>query len=204
MKFIVFIILFSFAVSAETLTEKYDLRITQKENIVIMDFDKKSNPLIPVWIWDKNKKIYTDKSNIEETLYLFFKHADSAIIDLWVYREHRSAYSGYLDDSYLTVNKSGGINYFSDSGFASWEIKYFAEFAGNEIPKYYIRKGEGSIIDVSFESSENKISLKRNIITHNNDDINFSDLGKISISISKKLPKKVSELIFIKLENFRF
>ena len=198
--FILFLL--SFASSADDSGEKYNLRVSQKENKIVLNLFTNLDTESSLWVWDKKKKIYIDNKIKEKNLYIFFKSADSAIIDLWVLRKDRSINSCFLDDCYLTFDKLGNIKYMTDAGSASWKIKYFANFAGNEIPKYYIQKGEGSIIDVSIKKNKNELILKRDLLTNDNDDINFSNFNKINIAITEKLPKNIKELKFNKIDKF--
>jgi len=110
-----------------------------------------------LWHWDKKKKIYISGTQIENTLtLLFFKdrtHINSA--DAWIWRAARTDIAGYADDMVLFGN-----SYQMDKGLSCWFSKFFGEFAGSKIPRFYQRTPKGSAGDVKA-----KAGFKNNIIT---------------------------------------
>jgi hypothetical protein len=65
-----------------------------------------------------------------------------------------------------------------DSGKPAWFSRYFAEFAGAELPRFYNRSPSGSAGDVkgrsSFKDGVMTIELARKLETGHKDDLNFN------------------------------
>jgi hypothetical protein len=123
------------------------------------------------WKWDKEKKIYVPGIEIENSLtLLFFKdsiHTNSA--DVWIWRAARTNIAGYADDMVMLGN-----SYQMDKGKSCWFSKFFGEFAGSELPRFYQRTPTGSAGDVKAKGKwKNKmmtIEFARKLKTGHTDD----------------------------------
>jgi hypothetical protein len=123
------------------------------------------------WCWDEKKKIYVSGNQRENTLtLLFLKDADHTTSgDAWIWRAARTDIAGYADDMVFF-----GKNYQMDKGQNCWFSKFFGEFIGTELPRFYQRKPRGSAGDVKAKGKLDKktvtIEFARKLQTGHSDD----------------------------------
>lgn len=136
-----------------------------------------------VWHWDDAKKIYVSGNEEETSLTLFFykdaKCADSA--DVWAWRAARNNVSGFADDMFFSDSR-----YVMDKGQSSWYSRFFGEFAGATLPRFYQRAPNGSAADVRAKGKVKDgiltVEFSRNIESGHSDDL----------PLNKKLFMKIS------------
>ena len=128
-----------------------------------------------VWHWDKDQQLYKPSKEVETSLTLFFfkdEHADRA--DVWIWRAARTDAAKCADDMFF---KDGSFS--MDEGKSCWFSKFFGEFAGAELPRFFQRTPEGSAADVRAKGDMKdgiltlKFSRRRN--TGNKDDFVLND-----------------------------
>ena len=134
-----------------------------------------------LWHWDKQKKIYTLGDEKETSLKLiFYKDAKLANpADVWIWRAARNDIAGFADDMYL---KDGLFT--MDKGRSCWYSRFFGEFAGTTLPRFYQRTPKGSASDVKAKGIFDKIltvEFSRKLKTNQKDDIDLD--GKLFIKL---------------------
>ncbi len=127
-----------------------------------------------LWHWNKAQHIYVPGYEKETSLALLFfkdaKLADSA--DVWIWRAARNNIAGFADDMSL---KDGA--YTMDNGQHSWYSRFFGEFAGATLPRFYQRNPKGSAADVKTKGVFNKlltVEFSRKLNTNHKDDIDLN------------------------------
>lgn len=163
-----------------------------------------------LWHWDPLKQLYLSGPEKEDELYViwseFPQHAlpDSFAknADVWIWRAARTDPSGFADDCYLIndslapIPENGKVSLWQDNGKSCWFNRYFAAFAGSELPRYDQRSPEGSLSDVKAKGIWNSgiwtIEFSRKINTGNPDDINFARAPGLSVSFSDSPPEDES------------
>ena len=170
-----------------------------------------------LWHWDPLKQLYLSGPEKEDELYViwseFPQHARPDTFakraDVWIWRAARTDPSGFADDYYLindslsSIPENGSVGLRQDNGKSCWFNRYFAAFAGNELPRYDQRPPEGSLADVKAKGIWNSgiwtIEFSRKINTGNIDDIDFARNPCLSVSFSVSPPENES----LKFSNFK-
>lgn len=155
------------------------------------------------WRWDAANQFYVSGEEEECALYIFLFKGDEKnfLADLWVWRSARNSSSGYADDCNCRIlRKKNGIeiaNCFPDAGALPWVGRYYANFAGESIPRFSQRNAEGSAGDVRAKSSWANgfwdIEMERLMDTENPDDVSFSENDIIQIGIFSTIKKNYTE-----------
>ena len=118
-----------------------------------------------VWHWDKDKKLYKPGNEVETSLTLLFfrdaQHTDMA--DAWVWRAARTDVAKYADDMFF---KDGSFS--MDEGQSCWFSKFFGEFAGSELPRFFQRTPKGSAGDVRAKGEIKDGILTLEFLRHRN------------------------------------
>ncbi len=142
------------------------------------------------WIWSPVEQIYVAGEETEETLSIFiFSGAEDGTADLWIWRAARNNPSGFADDfsllrqEALSPNKEFKI--LPDSGDLPWQSRFFADFAGDKIPRFYSRTPTGSAGDVrargAYKDGAWTVEFARKLDTGNSDDLPLSPGSKVVI-----------------------
>ena len=129
-----------------------------------------------VWHWDKDKQLYKPGREKETSLTLLFfrdaQHTDRA--DAWIWRAARTDVAKCADDMFF---KDGSFS--MDEGQSCWFSKFFGEFAGYELPRFFQRTPKGSAADVRAkgEIKDGILTLEfsRHRNTGNKDDFVLND-----------------------------
>lgn len=175
----------------------------RKKIFFLISFEKEEELLKhKYWRWDKDKKVYLSCDKQEQSLTLFFRNSKNAsIIDLWIWRAGRTNFSNTADDCYMPLQKPLKIQ--EDLGVRAWYSKYFSNFSGEEIPRFYNRTPKGSIADVQakgeWKNGVWNIEFSRKLISANDDDVHLDIIADLEISISSQL-KQIHSMEFIKLK----
>ena len=129
-----------------------------------------------VWHWDKDKQLYKPGKEVETSLTLLFfqdaQHANRA--DAWIWRAARTDVAKYADDMFF---KDG--SFLMDEGQSCWFSKFFGEFAGSELPRFFQRTPKGSAADVrakgEIQNGVLTLEFSRHRNTGNKDDFVLND-----------------------------
>lgn len=176
---------------------------TKKEVFFLISFpDKDKSVQHKTWVWDKGKEMYTKGNDREDALCLKFNMMsnpvdirlgdDEYMTDLWFWKACRSNPAGYLDDKTQQLSKtklpksskvtstSGKTMYLirkGDAGKSSYKSKILADYQGDEVPAYDIRKPQGSRADVKgtgiWSNGVWTIEISRKLNTGHSDDVTF-------------------------------
>lgn len=145
------------------------------------------------WRWDPVRHAYFISGEKETALTLIFrtrKPSPANFADVWVWRHSRNDPANFADDMSLTgkyAMKPGVLK--MDAGISPWFSRYFAEFAGAELPRFYSRTPSGSAGDVKGRSSIKDgmvvYEFARKLKTGNSDDIDLDTVFSLRIIINK-------------------
>lgn len=162
------------------------------------------------WHWNPLKQIYVAGQEKEEELYAIWSEfpfdavpdAFAEKADVWIWRAARTDPSGFADDYHFinnTISRTSDNEYadlLPDNGKSCWHDCFFADFAGNELPRYKQRSPQGSLADVKakgrWESGTWTIEFSRKINTGNPDDIDFDGNKGLAVSFSILPPERKS------------
>jgi hypothetical protein len=178
---------------------------------------EKENRKHRLWHWDPLKQLYLSGPEKEDELYVLWSEfpldaipgtfAENA--DVWIWRAARTDPAGFADDYYFINERLSSRPYnefadlLQDNGKSCWFNRYFAVFAGNELPRYNQSTPEGSLADVRAKGSWNSgvwtVEFSRKMNTGNTDDIDFGRNTGLSVSFSLSPPEKK----FLKLSEFK-
>ncbi len=157
-----------------------------------------------LWHWDSANQIYVTGEEEEMELFIILSDARPGTDagDLWIWRSARNSSSGYADDFFCpampnmanpdlgSILKKGFSHSFPDSGALPWFSRFFGDFVGDGIPRFYQRSAQGSAGDVKSSSKwKNQrwtIRLSRSLDTGNADDIPFAADSKIRMAFLLK------------------
>lgn len=153
------------------------------------------------WTWDKKSEIYVPGKEAEDLLNIIISPENEGVsqfADLWVWRAGRTDPISTADDLYISFDPEGAAapQIFSDKGQISWYSRYFSDYAGDLIKRFYLRKPYGSAADVSAKGSWNDglwtVEFSRKLDTGNIDDLKLSqtDPFRIYFSTERELPVK--------------
>ncbi len=161
------------------------------------------------WKWNSLQEVYeSTNKQMEETVY-FICNKDASInfkvADLWVWRAKRNNIAGFADDYLLQkiflIDNNDNLKYIPDKGDSAWYSKYFAEFAGDTLPRFYQRTPTKSMSDVRtkgrWDSHYWTIEFSRLLYTRNDDDIDLSESSLFFISVGSQPPKDIDKINFI-------
>jgi hypothetical protein len=148
------------------------------------------------WHWDPVRHAYFLNGEKEMVLALIFKSACtddinrklSDFADVWVWRQSRNDPAKFADD--MSSNKKLPFTLCSlkmDNGTSSWFSRYFSEFAGAELPRFYSRIPTGSAGDVKGRCLINNgivvHEFARKLKTGNSDDLDLDSPFTLRIII---------------------
>lgn len=147
------------------------------------------------WKWDPVIQAYIPSGDKEESLSIIIKEEiRNKEADVWIWRAGRTDPVNKADDLYYIENKRDRLSankITMDNGQKSWFSKYFGEYAGTHLPRFYNKKPSGSVADVNAKGSWDKqqlnIEFSRRFETDNSDDINFKK-GTFYIQIYRGVP----------------
>lgn len=148
------------------------------------------------WHWDPVLQAYIPGEEKEEvfTIVLAEKPAGNTKADVWIWRAARTDPVNKADD--LFYFESRQINQpqksiIMDKGEHCWFSKYFGDYAGAQLPRFYNRTPQGSVADVNakgnWDKKHLKIEFSRLLKTGNKDDIQLKT-GKFYIQIHRGTP----------------
>ena len=151
---------------------------------------KKDNRIC--WRWDPVRHAYFISGEKETALTLIFRSRNPStanFADVWVWRHSRNDPANFADDMSLTgkyAMKPGVLK--MDAGISPWFSRYFAEFAGDELSRFYSRTPSGSAGDVKGRSSIKDgmvvYEFARKLKTGNSDDIDLDTTFSLRIMIN--------------------
>jgi hypothetical protein len=154
------------------------------------------------WHWNPVIQAYEPGSEFEETLSIALQDENSQISDIWCWRAARTNPAGKTDDMFF--NKNGKLKF--DSGTLCWYSRFFGNYVGEALPRFYIQSPSGSVCDVNASGVYNgktlTIEFSRNLFTGNNDDIQLNPAHSYRIAIirGRISQKTIQEIHFTKIE----
>jgi hypothetical protein len=151
------------------------------------------------WHWNPVIQAYEPGSEQEETIYIVLKDNTSGVSDIWCWRAARTNPAKKADDMYL--GQDGKI-YF-DNGKLTWFSRFFGNYVGEALPRFYIQPPSGSTADVNatgvFNGKILTIEFSRLLNTGHNDDITLIPGHSYGIAVLRNMPDISSEKHFTKL-----
>lgn len=145
------------------------------------------------WHWDSISNKYVSGDEQEENLYLVWTENPwkSKFADVWIWRSVRTRGSGYLEDAHLysenIIEETSVKNYRPDKGNPCWKSKYYSEFAGHELQRFYFREPGRSMADIAVAekrlSKSWNIEIRRKLSTGNSDDMEFKLYNSLYLKI---------------------
>jgi hypothetical protein len=134
------------------------------------------------WHWDPVLRAYIPGKEQEETFSIVIARSSGGNkkADIWIWRAARTDPVNKADD--LFYMEPGLVNQpdrtiIMDNGTICWFSKYFGNYAGLELPRFYNRAPEGSTGDVSakgrWDLHQLSIEFSRLLDTGNSDDISL-------------------------------
>jgi hypothetical protein len=140
------------------------------------------------WHWDPVIQAYTLGEEEEETICIIISNKSSRLSDVWVWRSARTNPVGTLDDLYM----GDGKKIIPDSGQLSWYGRFFGNYAGVVLPRFYNRVPVGSVADVTavgiWRNNTYTIEIARKMNTGNSDDLIFKSGDEYFIQIFRYVP----------------
>ena len=167
------------------------------------------------WVWDEKRSIYTvgnDREDIfiikwnmePEPVDLSINSASPYRADIWYWKACRTDGAGYADDKSHVysrteerdateiISSSGETMYLlrtGDEGESAYKAVLISEYEGDILPRYTLQQPTGSRSDVRargvWQNGEWTIELGRKLLTHNQDDIQFSPGKKYLFGVSR-------------------
>ena len=136
------------------------------------------NPKDIRWRWDPVKHAYFIAAGTEPALLIVFTDESADFADVWIWRAARNDPAGFADDLSTSEDADNSLKFLRmDAGKPAWFSRYFAEFAGAELPRFYSRAPSGSTGDVkgrsSFKDENVTVELARKIKTGHRDDLDL-------------------------------
>lgn len=162
-----------------------------------------------IWHWDPVRQAYIPGTEKEEvfTIILAEKPDNNSKADIWIWRAARTDPVNKADDLFYfesdKINQSPK-NIIMDKGEICWFSKYFGDYAGTQLPRFYNRTPKGSAADVSakgnWDKKHLKIEFSRLLGTGNKDDIPLKK-GTFYIQVHRGTPtiKSINKNKFIPL-----
>lgn len=148
------------------------------------------------WHWDPIIQAYILGNEKEETLCIMISSEDNLLSDVWVWRSARTNAVATLDDMFMNNKKE----FFTDAGRRCWYGRFFGNYAGVVLPRFYNRVPSGSIADVDaigiWRNQEYTIEIARKLNTGHNDDLIFKS-GEYFIQMFLYMPD-INQLKFSK------
>lgn len=148
------------------------------------------------WHWDPVLQAYIPGKEKEETLTIILakKPKGNKEADVWIWRAGRTDPVNKADDLfYLESHQQSTFPkaIIMDKGTNCWFSKYFGDYAGAQLPRFYNRMPKGSVADVSAKGTWDKnhlnIEFSRKLQTGQKDDIQL-DNGTYFIQIYRGTP----------------
>jgi hypothetical protein len=167
------------------------------------------------WTWDSGREFYTVGNDREDVFVIKWSmdpqttnlsiYADSPYLaDIWYWKACRTDGAGFADDKLhiyspedsrdatKTVSRSGKTMYLlrnSDEGSSAYRIDLQSDYAGEILPRFHINQPDGSRADVKakghWENGSWTIEFRRNLLTGNHDDVQFSPAQKYFFGVSR-------------------
>lgn len=167
------------------------------------------------WIWNKSRELYTVGNDREDVFIVKWGmtsettdlsiYADTPYqADIWYWKACRTDEAGFADDkfhSYSTkenrnatkiVSRSGKTMYLlrtGDSGASAYKTTLRSEYEGDILPRFLISQPTGSRSDVKakghWENGFWTIEFRRNLLTENEDDVQFNTEQKSLFGVSR-------------------
>jgi len=140
------------------------------------------------WSWDPVRHAYFLTARQESALALIFsKPSKSAnLADVWIWRFARNDSASFADDMWTKSALKWDRNTLKmDNGSPAWFSRYFAEYAGAELPRFYSRTPSGSAGNVKGRSSLKNgmavVEFARKLKTWHKDDIDLEPECSLSL-----------------------
>ena len=170
--------------------------------------DKNESRTHRSWIWNKEKGMYDEGPDREDTFVFKWKLDDtikdlslssdeSYEADIWYWKACRTDPQGFADDkiqrlysyrekdSFEVISKSGTKMYLqrqADAGRGAYKTNIFIDYEGNVVPRYTLRPPQFSRADVKakgvWKDGRWTIEFVRALVTGNEDDVSFQTTGK--------------------------
>lgn len=148
------------------------------------------------WHWDPVQQAYIPGQETEEafTIIITSNPAKNKKADIWIWRAARTDPVNKADD--LVYQECDLVDYppksiSVDKGENCWFIKYFGDYAGMELPRFYNKAPKGSLADVNARGSWDmnflSIEFSRLLETGHEDDIQLKP-GTFYIQIKRGTP----------------
>jgi hypothetical protein len=161
------------------------------------------------WHWNPVLQSYIPGKEEEEafTIILAEKRENNQEADIWIWRAGRTDPVNKADDLFYSTNarsKESQIHIKMDNGKCAWFSKYFGNYSGIKLPRFYNRTPTGSVADVSAKGcwgvSNLNIEFAREKNTNHSDDIQLTK-RKYFIKILNGIPniKNINKGIFTPL-----
>lgn len=149
------------------------------------------------WHWDPVQQAYIPGNEKEETFTIILaqQKQNNKKADIWIWRAARTDPVNKADD--LIYQQCDLVDFpkksiSMDKGENCWFSKYFGDFAGEELPRFYNKTPKGSLADVSAKGSWDmnylSIEFSRLLNTRNQDDIQLQP-GRYYIQILRGTPE---------------
>jgi ethylbenzene dehydrogenase len=148
------------------------------------------------WHWNPVLQAYMPGKEKEEsfTIILASQNRDIKKADIWVWRAARTDPVNKADDMIyqkLNLVNHPTENISMDKGKNCWFSKYFGDFAGAKLPRFYNRTPKGSLADVNAKGAWDMnfltIEFSRLLATGSKDDVQLKP-GKYYIQIQRGTP----------------
>jgi hypothetical protein len=152
------------------------------------------------WHWNQEKGFYIPGNEKETSVTLIITQSVNSdiIADIWIWRSARTGPAGFADDGFAISDsicqKKKGQYFFPDSGIPPWQSRFFTEFAGMKIRRFYFSPPSGSASDVRAEAEWANgfwtVILSRKKQTGNRDDVQMKPDNVIYATPLPRLPEK--------------
>ncbi len=148
------------------------------------------------WVWNPIEQFYKeDHGDRESVVSIILKKSGEPFADMWIWRSFISNPAEIAEDFQVFYQKnddSAPSLVKRDAGRICWESRYFDEFAGERLPRFYHKKPSGSSADVSargiWKNGRWHLKISRALDTGNPDDIVIAKEDTIIMSVSRGMP----------------
>lgn len=167
------------------------------------------------WVWDKGRELYTVGNDREDIFTIKWNmepqtvdlsiYADNPYqADIWYWKACRTDGAGYADDKSHSfsqkenhdateiVSRSGKKMYLlraGDQGTSAYTIDLRSVYEGEILPRFSMVQPTGSRADVRakgyWKDGAWTIEFRRNLVTGNQDDVQFNTEGKYLFGVSR-------------------
>ena len=148
------------------------------------------------WHWNPVLQAYIPGKEKEESFTIILTQQKDNIkkADVWVWRAARTDPVNKADDLFFQITDKANQakkSIVMDAGTNCWFSKYFGDFAGSELPRFYNRTPQGSLADIDAKGTWDRnfltIEFSRVLNTGNEDDIKLMT-GKYYIQLHRGTP----------------